>query len=152
MAGIAWFGEVVVINFVLIPTVKKYEGEAKKQFVNNLFPKVFRLASVLSAITAITGVILLYDHVGFEIGELFEMGTWGISIFIGGLLGAILTNFHFFIENNMAKKVGVGNPNIEQEAVEDVHLKLKLIPRLGLVVITTIVFMMLNAKLGLIAF
>ncbi|MBI1835927.1 MAG: hypothetical protein HYR91_01545 [Flavobacteriia bacterium] len=57
----------------------------------------------------------------------------------------ILTLFHFFIENHLARKVGVGNPNITQDAVEDVHIKLKIIPRLGMIVITTIFLLMLNA-------
>jgi len=150
IAAAAWFGEVVVINFVLIPTLSKYQGVARKDFLNTIFPRVFRLASVLALTTAITGGVLLYHYVGFEIGQLFERGSWGISIFIGGLMGLILTLFHFFMENLLAKRIGVGDPNISETAVEDVHLKLKLVPRLGLVVITVIFVMMMNAKYSLI--
>ncbi|MBI1835928.1 MAG: hypothetical protein HYR91_01550 [Flavobacteriia bacterium] len=55
--GSAWFDEVVVINFVLIPALSKYQGEARKDFLNTIFPKTFNLTSVLVATTAITGGI-----------------------------------------------------------------------------------------------
>lgn len=144
--GSAWFGEVIVINFVLIPALGKYNGDAKKDFLNTIFPSIFKLASVLSATTALTGGFLLYNFIGFDISELTKRGTWGYSILIAGTLGFILTFFHFFIENLLARKIGVGDPTISSEDVEDVHLKLKLVPRLGLMVISIIFLLMLNAK------
>lgn len=152
VAGSAWFGEVVVINFVLIPVLSGYHGTARKDFLNTIFPRIFKLASVLSFTTAVTGGILLYNFVGFNIVELTERGTWGYSILIAGTLGFILTIFHFFIENLMARKIGVGDPNLSQDAVEDVHLKLKLVPRLGMTVITIIFLLMMNATHGIIQF
>ncbi|HMV13792.1 MAG TPA: hypothetical protein PKK18_00205 [Chitinophagales bacterium] len=148
----AWFGEVVVINFVLIPALSRYQGVYKKDFLNTIFPKIFNLASVLAGTTAVTGGILLYHFIGVDIVSLTSKGTWGWSILIAGTLGLVLTIFHFFIENNLAKKVGVGDPNLSQDSVEDVHLKLKFIPRACLVVITTIFLLMLNATHALISF
>lgn len=145
ICGSAWFGEVIVINFVLIPALSKYQGASRKDFLNTIFPKIFNLASILAGTTAVSGGLLLYHHIGFNISELTERGSWGWSILIAGSLGLILTLFHFFIENLLARKIGVGNPDISQDAVEDVHLKLKLIPRLGMVVITTIFVLMLNS-------
>lgn len=150
--GSAWFGEVVVINFVLIPALSKYQGAARKDFLNTIFPKIFRLASVLAATTAITGGFLLYNFIGFDIGLLTQRGTWGWSIMIAGGLGLVLTLFHFFIENLLARRVGVGNSNISQDTVEDIHIKLKIIPRLGMLVITIIFLLMLNATHRLIGF
>lgn len=152
ICGAAWFGEVVVINFVLIPALSKYQGAYKKDFLNTIFSKIFVLASVLAAITAITGGLLLYSFIGFDLQLLTQRGAWGWSILIGGSLGLILTLFHFFVENQLAKKVGVGNPDISQDAVEDVHLKLKFIPRMGMIVITLILLLMLNAAHKLIGF
>lgn len=152
VAGSAWFGEVVVINFVLIPVLSNYQGVARKDFLNTIFPRIFKLASILASTTAITGGLLLYNFIGFDIGSLTEKGTWGWSILIAGTMGLILTLFHFFIENLMARKIGVGDPSISDEAVEDVHVKLKLIPRLGMVVITTIFVLMMNAKYSIISF
>ena len=64
-------------------------------------------------------------------------------------MGLILTLFHFTLEYILARKVGVGNPNISDEKVEDVHLKLKIIPRIGLLVISTIMVLMMLAVRGI---
>lgn len=61
-------------------------------------------------------------------------------------------SFSFFIENLLARKVGIGDPNLSQDAVEDVHIKLKLIPRLGMVVISIIFMLMMNSTHALINF
>jgi len=152
VCGSAWYGEVVVINFVLIPALSKYQGASRKDFLNTIFPKIFNLASVLAATTAISGGILLYNYIGLDVAQLTNRGAWGLSVLIAGTLGLILTLFHFFIENLLARKIGVGDPNISQDAVEDVHIKLKLIPRLGLIVITIIFLLMLNSTHTLIGF
>ncbi len=48
----------------------------------------------------------------------------------------------------MAKKIGIVKDGNE-EMVDDVHLKLKIVPRIGLVVITSIFLLMINASRGL---
>jgi len=150
IAASAWFGEVVVINFVLVPVLSKYQGAGRKEFLNTIFPRIFKLASVLAFTTALSGGLLLYNLIGFNVGLLTERGTWGWSILIAGTLGLILTLFHFFIENLLAKKVGVGDPNLSEDAVEDVHIKLRLIPRLGMMVISIIFILMMNSTHGFI--
>jgi len=147
LAAAAWFGEVVAINFILIPTLSSYEGDGRKRFLNSVFPRVFRMASILSATAAVTGGLLLYHHVGFD---LFALGDsrWGKLLLFGGTLGLLLTLFHFFMENHLARRVGVGCPDLTSEDVEDVHGKLKIVPRIGLVVISTIFVVMMSAVRG----
>ena len=147
LAASAWFGEVVAINFILIPSLSSYEGEARKGFLNRVFPRVFRMASILSATAGVTGAVLLYHHVGFALPTLFET-RWGRLIAIGGTLGLVLTLFHFFLENHLARRVGVGRDEISAEQVEDVHGKLRIVPRIGLVVISTIFVVMMVAVRG----
>lgn len=67
---------------------------------------------------------------------------------MGGTLGLLLTLFHFFLENHLARRVGVGCPDITAEPVEDVYGKLTIVPRLGLVVISTIFVVMMTAVRG----
>lgn len=38
LAASAWFGEVVAIHFILIPSLSSYEGEERKSFLNTVFP------------------------------------------------------------------------------------------------------------------
>jgi uncharacterized membrane protein len=147
LAASAWFGEVVAINFILIPTLSSYQGEGRKSFLNDVFPRVFRMASILSATAAVTGGLLLYHHVGFDLPSLAG-SHWGRMILLGGGLGLLLTLFHFFMENHLARRVGVGCPDISSEQVEDVHGKLQIVPRVGLVVISTIFIVMMSAVRG----
>ncbi len=146
-AGSFWIGEVVVINFVLIPAASKLVGKARKQYLTTVFPMIFNLASVLSATVVVTGVFLVYYLTNGDLG-LLTNGRWGLSILVGGTLGTILTLFHFFMENKLAKKIGLGKDGDDAQ-LEDVHTKLKIVPRLGLVVISTIFFLMINAAHGL---
>jgi len=147
LAAAAWYGEVAVINFILIPTLSGHSGAERKDFVNAVFPRVFRMASILSGTVAVTGGVLLYHHTGGDLRTLLE-NPWGKFILVGGALGLLLTLFHFFMENRLARKISMGDPDLPKEAVEDLHLKLRLVPRLGFVVLTTIFVLMMIAVRG----
>lgn len=147
LAGSIWIGEVVVINFILIPVLSKYQGDIRKEFLISIFPKIFNLASILSVTVVTTGVIMVYHLTNGNLENLLY-GRWGLSLLFGGSLGIILTLFHFFMENRLAKKIGLGKQGDDEKLV-GVHLKLKIVPRLGLIVITTIFLLMLNASRGL---
>ena len=147
ISGALWIGEVVVINFILIPILSRFTGEMRKQFLINIFPRVFRMASVLSATVVITGMFLVYHMTNGELDRLLS-GRWGLSILVGGSLGTLLTLFHFFMENRLARKIGLGKMG-DDEKLAEVHLKLKIVPRLGLLVILTVFLLMLNAAHGL---
>lgn len=147
LSGSFWIGEVVVINFVLIPVLSSYSLEMRKQFLLSVFPRVFNLASILSALVVVTGVLMVFYRTNGNLENLLE-GRWGLSILVGGSLGILLTIFHFFMENRLARKIGLGREGDDGQ-IDDVHLKLKIVPRLGLVVITTIFLLMINAVRGI---
>jgi uncharacterized membrane protein len=146
IAGSLWIGEVVVINCILIPVLSKFEGDYRRQFLVTLFPRIFNLASLLSATVVITGVIMVYYLTNGEL-NLLASGRWGLSILLGGILGIILTLFHFFMENRLASKIGLGKKG-DHEKLAEVHLSLKIVPRLGLLVILAIFLLMINAAHG----
>jgi len=83
LAAAAWFGEVVAINFILIPSLSAFEGEERKNFLNTVFPRVFRMASILSATAAVSGGLLLYTHIGFDVMSLAD-SRWGVRACRGG--------------------------------------------------------------------
>jgi len=147
LAGSLWLGEVVVINFILIPVISKYKGEIRKQVLVSIFPKIFTLASILSATVVITGLFLVYYLTNGNFGILTS-GRWGLSILVGGSLGILLTLFHFFLENKLAKKIGLGKQG-DDEKLAEVHLQLKIVPRIGLIVLLTIFLLMINAAHGI---
>lgn len=139
IAASAWFGEVVLINFVLIPLMGQVETNNRNELLQKLFPKIFRLASVLSALTVITGVVLLGFRLDWQFQNILET-SWGVKILIGGSLGILLTLFHFFMEEKLGKRIGLSSDN--PELADDIHLKLKIVPRMGLLVITSIMTIM----------
>lgn len=112
-----------------------------------IFPKIFRLASVLAATTAVTGGTLLYLYTDGD-WRMLTSGRWGISILVGGTMGLALTLFHFFMEDRLARRVGIGRADTPDSVLADVHVKLKIIPRAGLLVITTIFLLMMYAVRG----
>lgn len=52
------------------------------------------------------------------------------------------------MENRLAKKIGLGEKG-DDEQLAEVHLKLKIVPRLGLLVILTIFLLMINGVRGI---
>ncbi len=148
IAGSLWVGEVAVINFILIPVLGKLDVDQRRNFLTTVFPRVFRMASVLSATAVITGLSLVTIITKGDFGMLL-VGRWGHAIAFGGTLGTLLTLFHFFMENRLAKKIGIGCEYIPSDAqLADVHHKLKIIPRGGMLVISTIFFSMMYAVRG----
>ena len=147
IAGSSWLGAVILINFVLIPVLPKLKENIRRDVFIHLFPALFKLASILSATVVITGVIMIqYQTDGAW--DLWNRGRWGTSIFWGGLLGVLLTFFHFFIESYLGKKIKKKAAN-NTESFTDIHLKIKIIPRIGLLVILLAFLFMIRASHGL---
>lgn len=139
-----WLGEVVVINFIMIPVLSQYDKEGKSEVLTNVFPKLFKMASILSVSTVITGTILLWHFTGFDFTLLIN-SKWGLSILIGGTLGLLLTLFHLFLERNVTKLLSPADAAQLEANHALVYSRLKIIPRIGLVVITLIYLLMMNS-------
>ena len=45
-AGIAWYGEVFFITFVLLPTMERIPADSKGPLMLRLFPRIFNAATV----------------------------------------------------------------------------------------------------------
>lgn len=148
LAASAWFGEVVVINFILLPVVAKLTGEMRKRFLATVFPRIFRAASVLSATTALSGGVLVWNHTSGNLAVLTGGGRWATCVLIAGCMGLALTLFHFFMEDKMARRLGIGRADTADAVLEDIHVKLKIVPRIGMGVISTIFVLMMYAVRG----
>ena len=146
-AGVAWFGAVVTVNTVLVPYLLSSKFGNRKEILNNLFPRVFRLASILSLTAVLSGFILLYLIIGTNFSILLET-QWGRYILIGGVLATILTTFHFIMEEKLEKPLGNILDDGEDQNIEKASKLLRIIPRIGLVVISTILLLMIFASHG----
>ncbi|MCC7361343.1 MAG: hypothetical protein IT317_17790 [Anaerolineales bacterium] len=148
VAGISWLGEVLTINLVLVPALVSLNKEARRAFIHQVFPRVFRLASILSATAVISGLVLNYLMTGWtDLGALLR-SRWGISILVGGSLGLLLTLFHFFVETRLEPTAHTAD-NISDSEVEKIVSVLNLVPKIGMLIIVVVVLLMMYAARGL---
>lgn len=141
LAGAAWFGEVIVIVFVLVPTVTRAAPDRQRWLLANIFPRMFRLASVLIATVLIAGLLLNLAMSGWAVDwEMLTTTRWGRSILIGGILGGALGIFHFVAERKL-------EPMVTDEAADlDVVIRrLKLVPTVGLTILVVVISLMVLA-------
>ncbi len=141
LAGAAWFGEVLTVVFVLIPVLARAEPTHQRWILNNIFPRVFRVASVLIVTVLVAGLLLNLAMSGWRIDWDRLTGTsWGRSILIGGILGGLLGMFHFVAERKLEPMV-----TNEDTDLDAVMRRLKLIPRIGLGILAVVLSFMILA-------
>lgn len=148
LSGAAWLGEVITINFVLIPALRSMSHRERPHFLRSVFPRVFRLASILSLLSISSGLTLAYLLSGLRDLSIFITTRWGLSILIGGSLGIALTLFHFLVESRLEPIATSMNDRTDQDDVEKVMKFLRSVPRAGLLVMLSIFILMMYAARG----
>lgn len=131
----------IVIVFVLVPTVTRAAPDRQRWLLANIFPRMFRLASVLIATVLIAGLLLNLAMSGWAVDwEMLTTTRWGRSILIGGILGGALGIFHFVAERKL-------EPMVTDEAADlDVVIRrLKLVPTVGLTILVVVISLMVLA-------
>ena len=97
LAAAAWFGEVVTINFVLVPAVGRLPREQAPKVLFQIFPRIFKLASWLSATAVLSGIVLASKRY-MAAPEVLWTTPSGLLFSLGATLGLLLTGFHFILE------------------------------------------------------
>lgn len=148
VAGIGWLGEVITINFVLLPALFKANAKDQLTILNTVFPYIFRLATVLGGAAVLTGLTQLLLYTGFNL-SLLTYSRWGWLLLIGGTMGVALYTFHLFqesgAERTLAAHLAFAIANDDQESVTILLRKLAIFPRAGLVVLVIIISLMIAA-------
>ena len=99
---------------------------------------MFRVASVLSLTVISAGLLLYFEKVGWRFDlEPLVSTRWGWSILIGGVLGGVLTVFHFFAEQRLLPIVRRSD-DIDAQTL----LLLRVAPRVGLGILILVVVLM----------
>jgi uncharacterized membrane protein len=148
LAGAAWLGEVMTINFVLIPIVTRPALHERRRFIKTVFPLVFRLASILALTTIVAGAVLNYQITGWKNLDEYFSSARGLAILVGGLLGLLLTIFHFTLERRLEPLIKALDGESEVDDVQKVVGWLRIIPRFGLGVILLIFILMMYGARG----
>ena len=142
----AWLGEVMVVVFVLVPVVSKASGDRRSWFLSTVFPRVFRLASVLSLTVLIAGMFLWLTMNNWQLNlDRLVTEQWGLAILVGAVFGTALTLFHFVAEGRLEPLVMSDDPDTQETVIR----RLQLIPRYGLVVLLIAFGSMMYAARGL---
>lgn len=147
LAGGAWLGGVVMVVFVLVPATVGMQEPDRGRFMAAVFPRVFRVASVLSLTVVGAGIALYLERFAWEVrlSPLFN-GRWGWSIFAGSMLALLLTTFHFFAEGRLAPPVrGAGTSPVHPRVITI----LRIAPRVGLTILVSVTVLMVYAVRGL---
>jgi uncharacterized membrane protein len=148
IAATAWFGEVVTINFVLVPAVAKLPRDQAPKVLFQIFPRIFKLASWLSATAVLSGLVLASDRYLPDYQVLWTTGP-GRLFSVGATLGLLLTGFHFILEPRLDGMICTAAKEDDAELSDRVMRLLRLVPRVGLVVITTILWTMMVGARGM---
>lgn len=148
ISGVSWLGEVLTINFVLLPALMNLDHETRVKFIRQVFPRVFRLASALSLTSILSGAVVNYLMTdGWKNwGQLIHT-RWGIGILVGGGLGLALALFHFFAEGRF-EPIALSVQQETKENIEKFIAHLKLIPRVGMMIIVSVIVLMMYAARG----
>lgn len=143
----AWLGEVIVVVFVLVPILVRATGERRGWFLATVFPRIFRLASVLSLTVLIAGAGLWLTMNNWQLNlERMFTERWGIAIFVGGVFGTALTAFHFVAESKLEPlALAAGSGEIDDDVIVR---RLRIIPRVGLAVLVIAFGSMMYAARG----
>lgn len=148
LAGVGWLGEVLTINFVLLPALFKARADERATLLTTVFPYVFRLATVLGGLAGVSGLALLLATTQFHPALLLGSRS-GRLILIGGVLGALLYAFHLFqesgAERSLAGALVFTTDQDNPHAVESLLRHLALFPRVGLLLLLIVAGLMLAA-------
>ena len=140
-------GEVITVSFVLIPLTLKFTHTERSLFIANVYPRIFRLASVLSLTTILAGGVLSYLLTGWQDLTIFFASPRWLPITVGGILGLLLTMFHFFAESRLESRVIALAKSPDPVETETITRYLRIIPRAGLAILIAIfLLMMLGAR------
>lgn len=148
VAGVSWLGEVITINFVLLPALFAAKSDDRQVLLSTVFPYVFRLATVLGGTTVASGLVLLlwYTH----LNPLASVrGDWGWLILGGGALGAALYGFHLFQESGAERSVAAHLAFVvdtdDRGEVQRLLKHLAFFPRAGMLVLVVVIALMVGA-------
>lgn len=149
-AGIAWYGEVFFIAFILIPTLGKLPADSKGPLMVRVFPRIFNVATVSSSVTIGAGILVALLYSNFDLG-VFVSSAWGFAILLGGLMGLFMYLLHLTVEVIELRVLGRVDLDTERgfpAELRTLEKRVSLLPRVGFVILTAALVMMIYASHG----
>jgi len=148
LAGVSWLGEVITINAVLLPVLFAAKREERLILLSAVFPRVFRLATVLGGLAVGTGLVLFLWSTRLQPLAAVR-SRWGELILAGGVLGAALFAFHLFqesgAEQSIAAHLAFALDSDDPRETRRLLRRLAFFPRAGMLVLIAVIGMMTAA-------
>jgi uncharacterized membrane protein len=146
LSAIGWLGEVLTVNFVLLPALRHVDLALRGRILLAVFPLIFRLATILGALAVLSGAVVFLIMSGGDFSRLFGT-TWGQRILIGGVFGGLVFVFHLVQESRMEGSLATRLGTITHDTAQsDAILRhLQVIPRIGLLMLVLATFFMSSA-------
>ncbi len=149
-AGIAWYGEVFFITFVLLPTLERTPADSKGPLMLSIFPRIFNVATVTSSVTVAAGLVLALLYSNFDLG-IFVWSAWGLAILLGGAMGLFMFLLHMTVEAVELRALRGVDPASARELpapLAAMERRVRLLPRVGFVILTAALLLMMYAAHG----
>jgi hypothetical protein len=136
---------VVVVNVAMMPSIAHKLSQHDADILSPIFKRIHFIISACALCTFITGGLVVWMRVKFDILSLLGC-TQGKLIFIGGTLGFMITLFHFLIEDNVIDYLK--SKSSSKNEIQIGYKGIEYIPKIGLIMISTIFILMLIAARG----
>ena len=148
ISGVSWLGEVITINFVLLPALFRARADDRNVLLQTVFPYIFRLATALGGLAIISGAGLVLWNTRLDL-SLLVTTSWGWRILIGGVIGLVVYVFHLVqesgAERSLAAELVFLRDSDEPEAAQRLLRHLAIFPRVGMVILMVVVGLMVAA-------
>lgn len=148
IAGVGWLGEVITINFVLLPALFRARADDRTTLLVTVFPYIFRLATVLGGLAVTAGLALVLWTTRLDL-TLLVTTSWGWRILVGGVIGLVIFVFHLVeesgVERSLAAELTVLRDSDDPEAAKKLLHHLAIFPRVGMLILMLVVGLMTAA-------
>lgn len=143
VTSIGWLGEVLTVNFVLLPALGRADPALRGRILLSVFPFVFRLATILGGLAVVSGAITFWITTGGNLGVLIDT-DWGRRILIGGFFGGLVFVFHLVQESRLEGSLATRLATIADDPDQSdlILRRVRIIPRVGLLALFVAVFFM----------
>jgi uncharacterized membrane protein len=149
-AGIAWYGKVFFMTFVLLPSIENLTANSKGPRMHRIFPRIFNVATVTSSVTVAAGLALALLYSNFDPG-IFLDSSWGLIILIGGSMGLFMFLLPAAVETVELRALRHADPASAGELPAQLAVmekRVKLLPRVSFVLLTVALFSLMYAADG----
>ncbi|PSO08780.1 hypothetical protein B9Q04_03820 [Candidatus Marsarchaeota G2 archaeon BE_D] len=145
--GMAWWGTVFFIVFVLTGSLERLDSETRKKIATVIYPRIYNLTTLVSSLTITLGALSALLYSGGSLGVFLT--PRGAILASGSVTGLSVYVAHLTVERKERSVLRVlaqmENPETQGSFLKD----MKIIPRVGFILLTYTILSMVYYSLGI---